>query len=176
MSIKDIISTLSPPVHPYDQPSKQGWEDLEKRIETTLPGDYKDFIETFGSGAIDNFIWVFNPFSKNPNLNLEQQFQTKTKILAELQTYGEDVPYQAFPKQDGIFPFAVSDNGDVLYWRTTADPQQWKVIVNEARGPDWEAFDLSMTEFLGAILSRRLICNIFPDDFPRDAPKFSPGQ
>ena len=77
-------------------------------------------------------------------------------------------------EEGGIFSFAQTDNGDFLFWETAGAPNKWRIIVNEGRGPEWEIFDLSMTEFIAGILTGQLKCTIFPEDFPPRSPKFEP--
>ena len=176
MAIQDITQVLTPPAHPFEQPVSREWMAVENRLGTSLPDDYKAFIEVFGSGTIDSFLWVLNPFSSNPNLNLEHQIKIQADVLEELASYGEAIPFKSFPEKDGILPFAMSDNGDVLYWQTSDDPAQWKVVANESRGPDWAQFDLSMTDFLAQILKRQLVCTIFPDSFPSLSASFTASR
>src|SRR5262249_44977111 len=89
------------------------------------------------------------------------------------QTTEPDMPYPIFPEPGGVIPWGVTDNGDVCYWKTgLADPNTWTVVVNESRGPDWEHFKGTMTEFLSAVVSRIHVCSIFPDDFPSGTPEF----
>ncbi|SFH72223.1 hypothetical protein SAMN04515618_102128 [Collimonas sp. OK307] len=174
MTIKELTAVLQPPEVPIEAPSSGGWSEVERRLKTALPQDYKDYVEIFGSGAVSNFLWILNPFSVNPNLNLEQQLKTQTDVLGDLRNYGEDVPYRCFPQAGGIFPFALSDNGDVLYWLTNGLPAEWTVVVNEARGPEWQHFDLPMTDFVTGVLTKKFSCHIFPSNFPGQFPNFSP--
>lgn len=39
-----------------------GWSKIETKLGTSLPEDYKNFIKTYGTGGIDNFIWILTPF------------------------------------------------------------------------------------------------------------------
>lgn len=41
-----------------------------KNLGMILPLDYKKFINKYGTGSINDFIWILNPFSENENLNL----------------------------------------------------------------------------------------------------------
>lgn len=60
------------------------------------------------------------------------------------------------------FPFAQTDNGDFLFWETAGESNKWRIIVNEGRGPEWEIFDISMTEFIAGILTRQVeMYNLF---------------
>jgi hypothetical protein len=85
------------------------------------------------------------------------------------------VPYPLFPEPGGLLPFGIDDNGDGLYWLTTGEPDQWSIVVNESRAPEYEQFDMSVTEFLQEVLSRKTICEIFPSDFPLEEPDFQPS-
>lgn len=170
--LEQIRSILHVPSDPTEVPPSCGWDALEGRMGTALPQDYKLFIHEFGSGRIDRFLWIFNPFSANPYLNLEHALKTQTAALSELRTYGEEIPFACFPESEGILPFAITDNGDVLYWITAGSPCHWTVIVNEARGPEWQHFKMPFSEFLAGLLIKRISCEVFPDDFPSESPKF----
>ena len=61
---------MRPPVAPVETPSAIGWQSVEATMRIELPSDYKEFIAYYGTGAVDNFLVVLNPFSCNDNLNL----------------------------------------------------------------------------------------------------------
>lgn len=172
MSVNDIIAIMSPPSTPFEVPAKGQWLNVESQLGTALPDDYKEFVQVYGTGSVDNFLWIFNPVSKNENINLLAQIKTQLAVLIELQSYGETIPYKLFPAEGGLLPFAITDNGDVLFWQSVGDPNDWTVLVNEARSPEWAVFDMPMSKFLFEILSRRRGCNIFPKSFPRTPPIF----
>jgi hypothetical protein len=176
MSVIDLAKLITPPSSPNEVPQQHEWPQIEAQLGTSLPADYKDFVSLYGTGKIDNFLWIFNPSSQNENINLATQFRVQLSALSELQAYGEVLPYKLFPEPDGVFPFAITDNGDVLYWKTSGSPDTWTVLVNEARSPDWEAFDLVMTVFLSKVLSRQIHPRAFPNVFPSSAPAFVRGQ
>lgn len=175
MSVSDIVSLMTPPQMPNEAPMNGEWPESEAKLGTSLPTDYKEFINLFGTGKIDNFLWIFNPFSQNENLNLEAQLHTQLTALSELQTYGEILPYRLFPEQDGIFPFASTENGDILFWQTKGMPDEWTVVVNEARSPEWEMFAMTMSEFLLKTLKRQIHPKAFPSAFPSSS-TFTPGH
>ena len=41
----------------------------------TIPSDYIEFINEYGTGRIADFIVIFNPFSKNEDVNFFEQTQ-----------------------------------------------------------------------------------------------------
>lgn len=166
MTIDHLLAVMAPPVNPTEIPGPRAWKAVEGRLGMPLPIDYKEFIEIYGSGKIADFLWIFNPFSINENLNLEKQIENQARVLAELQLYGESIPYRLFPERGGVLPFGITDNGDVLFWLTAGAPDDWVVVVNEARAPNWELYNFSMSGFLAAVLQRQVLCGIFPKDFP----------
>ena len=58
MSLESLLTVLTPPANPAEPPTPEGWNDVEARLEE-LPHDYKAFIQHFGSGTIDNFLWCW---------------------------------------------------------------------------------------------------------------------
>jgi hypothetical protein len=171
MSLSSLTRVLPPPSNPFEIPSLDAWEPIENQIGR-LPADYKAFVQQFGSGTIDRFLWIWNPFSKSEHGNLLTAKEPTLSALRELRESGEECPYPLHPEPGGLLPFGKSDNGDVLYWLTARVPEQWPVVVNAARDPAYEKFECDMTDFLAGILTRRLRCAIFPEDFPSRSPKF----
>ena len=55
--------------------NKHAWEDVEKKLEITFPMDYKMFIDFYGEGSINEFLWVLSPFSENENLNSIEKYK-----------------------------------------------------------------------------------------------------
>ncbi len=150
------------------------WTDIERRLGLRLPLDYKRLVETYGQGSFDGFLWVLQPSESNQNLDLLGQRRARLDALRALRDSGEEVPFGVEETGGELVPWAISDNGDVCYWVLSAsdDPDEWVVTVNEARGPRWETFDLSASEFLVTVLSGSLRVGFFPDDFPSDSPDF----
>jgi hypothetical protein len=105
-----------------------------------LPNDYKIFCSAAGTGCLGNFFWIFDPFTSNPNLNLRR-----------LRTM-----------DDGLFPFGVTTNGDLLHWRTSGDPDDWKVSVQIPRAQTIADYPVGMSEFLVKALAGILQVPSFP--------------
>lgn len=164
MSLQALINTMTPPDAPLETGSPGAWSSIENRIGTRLPADYKEYIATYGTGSIGDFLWPYNPFSENPNLNLVRRMELDAGALRQIrEKFGEEeVPYPLYPEPGGLMSWAVSDNGDTLYWLTQGDPSYWRVVVNESRGPDFEHFEESTTSFLAKLISGELISEILP--------------
>ncbi|MFG2662171.1 histone-like nucleoid-structuring protein Lsr2 [Streptomyces sp. NPDC048425] len=74
-----------------------------------------------------------------------------------------------------LFPIAVSDNGEYVFWHrpATAPPQTWTITVNEA--PRWFSFDGTLAEFLLGVLSGQTNVPLFPDSLRTQGAAFTPA-
>ncbi len=174
MSALESLKTLmAPPANPSDLPNEGGWQSVERSLGITLPEDYKAFIACYGTGAIDNFLWVLNPFSQNENLNLSSQSGVRLDSQRQFSLEsGREMPYALYPDTNGLFPWGVTDNGDVLYWLCKGSPSLWVIVICDSRASQWREYTLSTCQFFAAIVARELIVDVFPEDFPSESPEF----
>lgn len=177
MSIEQLSAVLTPPPSPVETPRHaEDWAAAEAELGTPLPADYKAFVERYGTGAVDDFLWVFNPFSANEHVNLVSGGRTRLDGLRSLRDeFDVEIGHELFPAAGGLLPFGATDNGDVLFWEAAGEPETWTVIVRDARAPEYERFGSNMTGFLHDILSRKEVCGIFPESFPDEHPVFTPA-
>lgn len=171
-ALDQVKSVVLPPAQPSVPLS--GWGQVEGALNLRLPSDYKRLVEDYGAGSLDEFLWVLQPDEANSNLDLLAQRSARLNALRTLREQGETIPFDLEPGNEQVLPWGITDNGDVCYWVTHPykEPDKWTVVVNEARGPHWEQFNGSVTEFLAAVLSRTLTVPIFPSEFPSEAPIF----
>lgn len=164
---------MPPPANPVE--TGGSWLDVEDAIGSKLPDDFKEFIRSYGSGTIDHFLSVLNPFSSRPALNLLEQSKRQLEALRELHDdFDEKNPFELYPTLGGLLPVAITDNGDVIHWLTSGNAPEWTVVVNEARSPDYEQFECDLTTFLERVLNKSVTCRAFPSSaFSGDA-EFNP--
>ncbi len=166
MTLESLYKVIAPPTLPVEAGSVEAWPVIEKAIGVTLPNDYKQYINTFGTGCIGRFLWPFNPFSEDKFLNLGYRINERLDALRELREHwDEQCPYPLYPDPGGLLPWGGTDNGDVLFWLTVGRPDDWPTVVNEARGPLYEEYQASMTDFLAKLISGEIISDIIPYDF-----------
>lgn len=146
------------------QPPPVDWPSVQRAVGSALPVDYRMLVELTGSVYAGGFLGMFAPGHRNPNLDLLVQIGARLGALQELKrAFGDEAcPYPLWFEPGGLLPWGASDNGDVLYWRTQGHPDQWTVVVGEARGPAFEEFPLPASDFLHAFVEGRLECSIFP--------------
>jgi len=178
MTIDSFESILAPPKSLAAQtPSAELWLAIEERLGIALPADYKAFILRFGTGCIDEFLWVYSPFTSNENLNLlTRAAQVREGFQTLRMSPFDEVPYPLFPEHGGLLSWGATANGDFLFWRTQGAPDRWSIVVAEARAPLYQEFALQTTDFLSGLLQRKVVCSIFPSDFPSGEPRFVPTQ
>jgi hypothetical protein len=91
--------------HPAQRPDMD-WVEVESRLGTTLPGDYKRMVETFGEGAFDGFL----DLNQEPWTDLRED-----GLLIWAGTEHEDL-------------YCWRTHGD--------DPDRWPVVVRSFDGED----------------------------------------
>lgn len=152
---------------PIEIGTVETWSAIEKSIGIVLPRDYKEYIGVFGTGCIGDFLWPLNPFSENKYLNLVKAMDG---LLFALRTLKEEFgdsqcPYLLYPEPEGLLPWGITDNGDGLFWLTVGPPDNWVVVINEARAPLYEEYKESMTGFLAKLIEGKIVSEIIPADF-----------
>lgn len=177
MSIETLRKILPPPLSPIESGKEEYWTEIEQKIGISLPSDYRDYITTFGTGYVGEFIWVFNPFASKPTFNLIEQIRVRLDAVRVIkQQLPSDAPFKLFPEQGGLLPCGATGNGDCLFWLTEGNPDEWPILVNESRGPDWAQFNMRLTDFLAGVIRREISCEIFPTDFPGQRVIFAPRR
>lgn len=160
MSLIELTELMPPPQAPVE--SLGSWSDVELDLRRRLPDDYKAFIEKYGSGVIGEFLTVLNPFSVRPNLNLlEQSKQQLVPIRQLVEDLDVELPFELFPSPEGLLPVAITHNGDVVHWLTSAEPTSWTMVVNEGRSLDYKVFEFGFTSFITQFLDGSLSCRAF---------------
>jgi len=163
MLINDVhrlLRLMSPPPAPID--SSGDWHDVEEKLATQLPDDYKSFIEHYGTGRIAGLLWPLNPFSSNKHLNLLEQsplILNAERILRD--EFPQFHPWPLFPEVGGLLPWCVTDNGDYVLWRTSGDPNEWTIFIYEIRGIVRQDCPYGMSGFLYRWLCNEIEVEIF---------------
>jgi hypothetical protein len=120
---------------------------------------------------------VLNPFSRNRNLNLIEQAAVQVDVQQQVANYSGDAPrYPLFPHVNGLFPWGITDNGDVLYWLCDGAAAAWAIVICDSKAYRWQAFEMPMVDFLTGYLTKGLTVEIFPDDSPTERPQFRCAQ
>lgn len=143
--------------------TRLAFENAENELNVSFPLDYRHFIEQFGGGCIDSFLWILSPASQNENLSTVPMMKKWSGTLRQIQNDApEDVPYPLWPDANGLVMWGVTDNGDLLFWSNDSE----SVVGCDGKITRWSTWNLPWGEFLSEVLDRLTTVPFFPDDFP----------
>ena len=168
MSLDRLRELAPPPAEPVETGSPDAWGEVERTLGTALPSDYKTVTNLYGSGTFDEFLYLFNPFSKGEDGNLLHERDAVLEAYATSRKKSPDrYPLPPFPEPGGVLPAGRTENGDELYWVTEGEPDAWPVMLLESRGGRQERHATTITGFLAALLGGELATSILPEDVTR---------
>ena len=170
-----LITVMPPPEHPVAA-APIDWEAVRARYDIVVPQDFRELLATYGSGGIDDFVWLLNPASQNPNINFETAlyFQSAYKVMQE--SFPEDYPRPSYPERGSFFPWAVTDNGDSFVWIVDGeDPNRWSVCIHSDDQGEEEIYELRSVDLLECLLAKEIRSEILPESFPSEQVVFSPA-
>ncbi|MDE1186003.1 MAG: SMI1/KNR4 family protein [Pantoea sp.] len=167
MTISHLKNILIPPHSQNENGAGETWPLIDGQI--TFPTDYIEFIESYGTGRIADFIAILNPFTKNEDINF---FEQKKLILEDFNyLINEDssyYKYNLYPNKGGLLPVGITDNGDYLFWVVfdAEKSDEWGTAIIASRSPDVEYFNEKITSLLLGVLDKKIKPASFPDAFP----------
>lgn len=134
-----------------------GWQGVKQRLGLDLPAQYKNLIDSAGDQLSFGETHVLSPFASNKHLNM---YEKSEKILAAARSLRAECshhyPLPLYPEDGGLFPWAITDNGDTLYWITREDPDTWPTLIQSARAPEFEVHFSRPCSLLYRILTDKL--------------------
>lgn len=169
-SLRRLMDLCAPPAGPIRE---------ETSSSHGLPADYRALLRHYGGGSFDDFLWVLDPASENPNLNLWRVTHRLRAWIwddAELTAVVAETGTAADVGGDGVdvVQWAATDNGDMLFWLTVGPADSWPTVILPARSPGHLLVREPAVFVLCRLLSGELPNDIFPEDFPSATPGFAP--
>lgn len=159
------------------------WAAVEEVLGTALPADYKRLVQLYGGGLFAGVLRLLEPGCPEAMYDLVAQTEEREETLADLWEGGEAKPRELLEENVRLVPWAyVEGAGHVLYWllRPGDEPEEWTVILNEGRGPLWEAWPVSCSQFLLDVVAGTTTSVYFTDldDVvdPEDRFRFAPNS
>jgi hypothetical protein len=161
MSITELRILLPTPSAPEQVPTEDDWHNAEQTLGTELPLDYKEFLDAYGSGKIDDFLWVLMPADPNPYGNLITYWREQKAVFEVMQKGCAPLPFDLHPASPGLLPLGQTDNGDTMFYLCIGMPNDWRIAWLPSRG-DLQVFELGLTAFLAAAMRHEL--DVLPND------------
>jgi hypothetical protein len=147
-----------------------------------LPADYRALLATYGPGAFrQNFaeITIHSFANPNPIFDIEASTRKTADLLGELYPNLHDdwLPYGFWPDDAAGLVQWGSAEIECLFWLIDGDPDEWPVLVMRDTEQIFERVDLTVTEFLLALIEGPAATQlILPLDAPRVRFSTSPSR
>ncbi|MDI3388747.1 Lsr2 family protein [Streptomyces sp. B-S-A8] len=140
-----------------------------------LPDDYKELASAYGPGRFADYLQLYHPHGNTQYVDLAGPMPAR--IRSQLQSDYDQGTYPVPYDPRHLFTMGVTDNGEYLFWITEPQdaPDNWRIAVNEARGPRWFTYDGTVTGFLVSVLSGETAVPQFPRGLLEPAPRFVPS-
>lgn len=168
--ISDLLNLVPPPASPTGVASQDHWEFAERILCVRFPRDIKDLNRIYGTGWFDDFIGILSPNEKHKPFSL-LEYKTETQMIME--GLAARYPELSVAKQClRLIPIGWTRNGDELFYLIAAEQSEWEIVIAESRSFDGTRYCLSLSSFLANVISKRLNCPQFPNQFPSVNPTF----
>lgn len=129
-----------------------------------FPADYLELVRLFGAGSFNDFLWLLVPDCPNEHLDVNRQTAQQLDVLRVCAREGDDVSADLLTQPASALPWAITDNGDVAWWRRRGeDPNDGTVLVSSARPLEWEEYDMSCSRFLVRFVTDSLASELIPE-------------
>jgi hypothetical protein len=157
MSLEKLKAIVAPPEKPTGAGTPQGWRDVENKLGTTLPDDYKAIVDCYGIGWFGNWICLDSPFYEFsfPKRHYDICASMRHSIESDPESFP---PYPLFPAKGGLLFFGHSDNCDPLCFVTEGKPNKWPIVTmdNKYLRDYYDRFEMGLADFLVKWLSGRI--------------------
>jgi len=162
-SLQKLWEIMPPPERPYAIGTPGAWSAVEAQLGFVLPRDYKEFIDTYGSGRIADFLVVMSPFDPAPGSNLLQDYSSTLELFRTARARDiAECPYPLYPELDGLFPWGKDDQAQTLFWWQVGPPDSWSIVVTSAEASYFWRFEQTLTEMLVSWLTWERFYEPFP--------------
>jgi hypothetical protein len=150
-TLADLVALIGPPRKPA---TVVDWAAIETEVGLSFPDDYKAWADTYADLQLNGFLYLDHPLpggEERPGvIDRLEQLRPLIQEWASIDLVDDAGVERAAPP----FPF----------YPEPGDPAEWTVVITN--GLTWWHFPGSVLDFLIGLLTHRVRCPIFPDDFP----------
>jgi hypothetical protein len=184
MYLSRLTQLSPPPSNPVEIGSVKAWKQVEKRLGVTLPVDYKDFIDLYGTGKFSNSILPYNPFAENDEVNLFMILDLhhrSNRFTQKITTSAWSIvrPFELYPALDGLLPWGrVESLAHTLFWQVGGHRDHWSIIFYDLKSGEYEVWKMKFTEFLLKLFTGEIKTVLLPTDFNQEdtLPQYLPAK
>jgi hypothetical protein len=151
--LDSVDRLIEVPGVPAVAPSPQDWAAVESRLGSTVPADYKRFVDRAGAGQLAG-IRISAPGASVPEYDL---FDLVERVTAQAEAFRPTTqpPFNApfHPQEGGLVPWGEMDGGFTFFWAPAGDdPDAWPVYVSDPSWLAWYEPYQSFSTFLAGYL------------------------
>lgn len=164
---------------PVGHPWTVDWSAVETKLGSGLPSDYKEYVTRFGPGFLeDGYIRIAIPEIPDNWRPVNYEFFDHIRLgSARLRASRERVAYPIWPEPGGLLSWGATWNADMFYWDTSAGhPDRWTIVACTRGRYEWFSFAGSMSQFLVALLTRRIVVPFLAEDLGTPPLRFEPDH
>jgi hypothetical protein len=122
------------------------WSAVVVEHDHGFPDDYRTFMEIYGEGTFDDFLYVVAPVSE------VYPADPSSTVLGSTDTARYTAQEEDFEEPDLLIAWGGTVDADLLCWyASNPDPNQWTTVIwrrHWASPESWMRFDCGMVEFL----------------------------
>ncbi|MFE7189382.1 hypothetical protein [Kitasatospora sp. NPDC057541] len=154
-SLEALRALLGAPTRPHRPAGADGWAGVERYVGRALPGDFKAFLDEYGSGAVSGELLVFHPEGSIPlavrMAGIHWTFSERRRRALE-RGDARHLPYPFHPEPGGLISWGFDQSGhEHFFLPCDPDPDRWKVVTM-VHEEGCETFDGSFTDFVLAFV------------------------
>lgn len=170
---------IGPP--PADVPAVD-WGDVEARLGTPVPADFRAFAAAYGPIELDEYLAIWSPAGDE----VPYHIRNVAWMRASRDGNPASAPYRFWPEPQGLLWWAMSRAGDHFFWDPAGsdDPDTWPVIARFGYHR-WHRFDLTATDLLWAMITDGIdwspgyrgtdaLAPLYRPDLGRESPRPTP--
>lgn len=170
-----LTDLLQPPSNVDSNSIEKNIEFVEKHYKLKFPKDYIQFIATYGSGQIDEFISIYSIINSPAYYEMIERECQCYRNFKEM--FSKEYQHNIFPEKDGLYPLGRTDGGCLIWWQTALEPEDWVIVVYDENSWEYEEYDMQLCEFLYKYFTKQINCKGFPDSLREaERPYFVPNE
>ncbi|WP_152646196.1 SMI1/KNR4 family protein [Streptacidiphilus albus] len=152
-SLRRLVDVLSPPGNPQENVD---WQAVERRWKVSFPRDFREFMDAYGRGTIDNVLTIATPVDGELTPGVLRCRDLTPIANTESRIDGNEFWYPAWPQMGSLVGWGTTGTGVDLFWCMRGeDPDLWPLVVRNHRGGAAKELFMGMVEFITLTLGDR---------------------
>ncbi|MFE3206259.1 SMI1/KNR4 family protein [Embleya sp. NPDC055664] len=149
------------------------WIASEEYLGLRLPSDYKQFMDFYGPGLLDEYLLLDLP--EGPSSEEVVEFWSLASWVRARESRPDAYPYAFAPDRNGLIEWGSDQHSNSYFFLPSApDASDWKIVITSEAG-EWFKTDGTFTEYLVRCFQHSSERPSFVDrSWPRPGARFRP--